>query len=79
MLAITLISEVVNDRSFVAMGEDIWALPFLVAIYCLPDKPNQWIYFVRFLSPLPHCFLMHCVSRVLRLDCFHTRTLIRSK
>ncbi|KAG9218158.1 hypothetical protein CCMSSC00406_0008097 [Pleurotus cornucopiae] len=45
MLAITLISEVVNDRSFVAMGEDIWALPFLVAIYCLPDKPNQWIYF----------------------------------
>ncbi|KAF9493042.1 allantoate permease [Pleurotus eryngii] len=45
MLAITLISEVVNDRSFVAMGEDIWALPFLVAIYCLPNKPNQWIYF----------------------------------
>ncbi|KDQ22404.1 hypothetical protein PLEOSDRAFT_36128 [Pleurotus ostreatus PC15] len=45
MLAITLISEVVNDRSFVAMGEDIWALPFLVAIYCLPEKPNQWIYF----------------------------------
>ncbi|KAF4581275.1 hypothetical protein EYR40_002861 [Pleurotus pulmonarius] len=45
MLAITLISELVNDRSFVAMGEDIWALPFLVAIYCLPAKPNQWIYF----------------------------------
>ncbi|KAK0215652.1 allantoate permease [Armillaria fumosa] len=42
---ITLVSEAVNDRSFVAMAEDFWTLPFLVAIYCLPDSPNQWLYF----------------------------------
>ncbi|KAG7446990.1 allantoate permease [Guyanagaster necrorhizus] len=41
---ITLVSETVNDRSFVAMAEDVWTLPFLVAIYCLPDS-SQWLYF----------------------------------
>ncbi|KAJ8456823.1 hypothetical protein ONZ45_g18564 [Pleurotus djamor] len=45
ILGITLISEAVNDRSVVAMMEDVWALPFLVALYTLPDKPNQWTYF----------------------------------
>lgn len=45
MFIITLISETVNDRSFVSMAQDIWVLPFLVAIYCLPANPNQWIYF----------------------------------
>lgn len=47
MFGITLISETFNDRSFVAMAEDIWALPFLVALYILPSKPNPWKYFVR--------------------------------
>ena len=46
MFGITFVSEVVNERSFVAMAEDLWTLPFLVAIYCLPAKPNQWVYFV---------------------------------
>ncbi|RDB15169.1 hypothetical protein Hypma_004852 [Hypsizygus marmoreus] len=45
MFLITMVSESVNDRSFVAMAEDIWALPFLVALYVLPAKPNQWKYF----------------------------------
>ncbi|KAL0958114.1 hypothetical protein HGRIS_000283 [Hohenbuehelia grisea] len=45
MFGITLISEAVNDRSFVSMAEDVWALPFLIALYTLPPKPNQWIYF----------------------------------
>ncbi|KAG6836160.1 hypothetical protein H0H93_010751 [Arthromyces matolae] len=45
MFGITMISETVNDRSWVAMMEDLWALPFLVAIYSLPDKPNQWKFF----------------------------------
>lgn len=47
MFGITLISETVNDRAFVAMSEDVWVLPFLIALYTLPDKPNQWKYFVR--------------------------------
>ncbi|GAV99652.1 allantoate permease [Lentinula edodes] len=45
MFAITMVSEVLNERTFVAMNEDLWVLPFLVALYCLPENPNQWIYF----------------------------------
>lgn len=50
MFGITLISETVNDRSFVSMAENVWALPFLIALYTLPDNPNQWLYFVRLKS-----------------------------
>lgn len=46
MFLITLFSEAVNDRAIVSMLEDFWALPFLVAIYCLPGDPNPWLYFV---------------------------------
>jgi hypothetical protein len=53
MFVITLISEVVDDRSFVAMAEDVWTLPFLIAIYLLPSKPNQWIFYVRFSPCMP--------------------------
>ncbi|KAH7926284.1 allantoate permease [Leucogyrophana mollusca] len=45
MFIITLISESVNERSIVAMAEDLWTLPFLVALYCLPENPNSWIFF----------------------------------
>ena len=50
MFGITWISERVNDRSFVSMGEDLWSLPFLIGIYCLPANPNPWVYYVCFLS-----------------------------
>lgn len=46
MFGITLVSEVVDDRSFISMAEDLWTLPFLIAIYTLPAKPNQWLFFV---------------------------------
>ena len=52
MWLVTLLSEAVNDRAIVSMLEDIWALPFLIAIYCLPEHPNQWIYYVRTRSPV---------------------------
>ncbi|KAH8109449.1 allantoate permease [Phellopilus nigrolimitatus] len=45
MFFVTLLSEAVNDRAVVSMLEDLWALPFLVAIYCLPENPNQWVYY----------------------------------
>ncbi|KAH7929574.1 allantoate permease [Leucogyrophana mollusca] len=45
MFIITLISESVDERSMVAMVEDLWTLPFLVALYCLPESPNSWIFF----------------------------------
>ena len=46
MFLVTLLSEAVNDRARVAMIEDLWALPFLVAIYILPANPNPWVYYV---------------------------------
>lgn len=46
MFVITLISEFVNERSIVSMMEDLWTLPFLVALYALPNNPNPWIFFV---------------------------------
>lgn len=46
MFVITIVSEFVNERSIVAMMEDLWTLPFLVALYALPNNPNPWIFFV---------------------------------
>ena len=48
MFAITVVSETVNDRAYVAMIENFWILPFLVALRSLSDKPNPWIYYVSF-------------------------------
>ncbi|KIK17911.1 hypothetical protein PISMIDRAFT_209441 [Pisolithus microcarpus 441] len=45
MFGITLLSEYVGERTFVAMLEDLWTLPFLVALYALPSGPNPWIFF----------------------------------
>ncbi|KAK7059666.1 allantoate permease [Favolaschia claudopus] len=45
MFGVTLVSETVNERSLVAMAQDFWTLPFLVALYLLPEHPNQWVYF----------------------------------
>ncbi|KAJ7089308.1 allantoate permease [Mycena belliarum] len=45
MFGITLLSETVDDRSYIAMAQDLWTLPFLIALYLLPALPNQWVYF----------------------------------
>ena len=50
MFLVTLLSEAVNDRARTAMLEDIWALPFLVALYLLPANPHPWLYYVSPLS-----------------------------
>lgn len=49
-LLVTLVSEAVNERSFVCMMQNVWILPFLIGIYTLPKKPDQWVYFVCALS-----------------------------
>lgn len=46
MFSVALLSEAVNDRSIVSMIENIWALPCVIALYCLPAKPNPWSYYV---------------------------------
>ncbi|TDZ53986.1 putative transporter [Colletotrichum trifolii] len=45
MLMITAFSELVNNRSFVAMAEDAWLLPCFVALIALPDPIGPWVYF----------------------------------
>jgi hypothetical protein len=53
MFLITLVSELVNERTVVSMMEDLWVLPFLVALYALPSNPNPWLFFVGI---SPHLF-----------------------
>lgn len=42
---ITAISELINNRSFVASMEDVWLLPCFIALVCLKDPVNPWSYF----------------------------------
>ncbi|KAG1839133.1 allantoate permease [Suillus subalutaceus] len=48
MFLIALVSEFVNECSIVSMMEDLWTLPFLVALYALPSNPNPWIFFASY-------------------------------
>ncbi|KAK2038774.1 major facilitator superfamily transporter [Colletotrichum somersetense] len=45
MLLITAVSELLNNRSFIAMAEDAWLLPCFVALIALPDPISPWAYF----------------------------------
>lgn len=45
MLVITAVSELVNNRSFVAMAEDAWLLPCFIALIVLADPISPWAYF----------------------------------
>lgn len=45
MLLITAFSELVNNRSFVAMAEDAWLLPCFIALITLSDPISGWAYF----------------------------------
>ncbi|PPQ82595.1 hypothetical protein CVT25_007109 [Psilocybe cyanescens] len=45
MAGITLISENVNDRAWVSISEDVWALPFLIALRTLPAHTNPWKFY----------------------------------
>ena len=45
MLLVTAFSELVNNRSFVAMVEDAWLLPCFAALLALKDPISAWSYF----------------------------------
>lgn len=45
MLLITAVSELVDNRSLVAMAEDAWLLPCFAALIALPDPISPWSYF----------------------------------
>ncbi|EAU82820.1 allantoate permease [Coprinopsis cinerea okayama7 len=45
MYILAVISETVHNRAYVAMIEDVWVLPFLIALRALPDDPNPWLFY----------------------------------
>lgn len=45
MLVITAVSELLNNRSFVAMAEDAWLLPCFAALIAMQDPISGWSYF----------------------------------
>ncbi|GAA5888267.1 hypothetical protein JCM5296_000255 [Sporobolomyces johnsonii] len=46
LIFITVLSEVVNSRTWVAILENVWFLPFFIALRTLPDPISPWTYFV---------------------------------
>lgn len=54
MFTVTLLSEAVNDRSVVSMIGNVWALPCIVGLYCLPASPHPWAYYVSHFGIITH-------------------------
>lgn len=79
MFLITLVSETVDSRALVALWEDLWGLPFLIAIYCLPKDPNQWVYYVQLLCDLRLTSLLSGIDRDWRRLFYPTHPPTRSK
>lgn len=46
MFVLALVSEVINERSFISMSEDFWLLPFLIALRTLPSTVPPWSFYV---------------------------------
>ena len=44
LMVVTAVSELVDNRSFVSMAEDLWMLPCFIALVIKKD-PNGWDYF----------------------------------
>lgn len=45
MMGLALLSEQVNERTGVSMLEQIWILPFLIALRALPKNPDPWTFY----------------------------------
>ena len=45
LFGITAVSELVNNRSFVCMAENIWMLPNFIALVVLKNPIRPWSYF----------------------------------
>lgn len=45
LVLITLLSEIVNNRTIVSMIENMWFLPFYIALVALPEDVKPWTWF----------------------------------
>ncbi|KJA26803.1 hypothetical protein HYPSUDRAFT_63584 [Hypholoma sublateritium FD-334 SS-4] len=67
MFVLALVSEVINERSFISMSEDFWLLPFLIALRTLPSTVPPWSFYtlstLLIMAPYSHPLQVGWVSR----------------
>lgn len=67
LLIITRVSEKINDRFLIGTISQIWVLPLLIALECLPTKRNHWVVWVLsilvYAQPYIHAVLVAITSR----------------
>jgi len=67
LLAITWISEKINERFLVASFSQLWCLPLLIALECLPATRNHWVTWVLsillYAEPYAHAIIVAITSR----------------
>lgn len=65
LIGIATLSEALNERAFMAMAQNLWNLPCLIALYCLPGG-EPWSYFavttVLLGAPYVHAIIVSWVS-----------------
>ncbi|KAF8434495.1 allantoate permease [Boletus edulis BED1] len=54
IILLSLVSEWLSERTFVSMMENLWVLPFLVALYTLPSRSSPWLLFGLLTGFLSH-------------------------
>ncbi|KXN91797.1 hypothetical protein AN958_11947 [Leucoagaricus sp. SymC.cos] len=45
MMVITFVSELVHERTYLAMSETVWMLPFVIALYAIPSSRDPWTFY----------------------------------
>ncbi|UZJ51721.1 hypothetical protein CBS101457_001041 [Exobasidium rhododendri] len=67
LIVVTVVSESVDNRSFVAMSQSVWNFPFFFALYALPADANRWTYWavasLQQAYPYVHALQVAWVSR----------------
>ena len=67
LLGVTWISERINERFLLATVSQIWVLPLLIALECLPTTRSAWISWTLailvFAQPYVHAILVSLMSR----------------
>lgn len=53
LIGITVLSEVVDSRTWLCSMENWWFLPFYIALRTLPDPISAWVYFALAYGILP--------------------------
>lgn len=67
LIVVTIVSESVNNRSFVAMSQSVWQFVCFLALFKLPANSNPWIYWtvatIQQAAPYVHALQVAWISR----------------